>query len=70
MEIILLHESEFSAFSYQIFELDFKDNNAFNELPDLEGLHLSYNAHYFRIAGITHCLGLIQNKTQVKFLNL
>ncbi|XP_057574002.1 toll-like receptor 8 [Hippopotamus amphibius kiboko] len=50
--------------------LDFDDDAAFSELPLLEVLDLSYNAHYFRIAGVTHRLGFIQNLTQLKVLNL
>ncbi|XP_007455115.1 PREDICTED: toll-like receptor 8 [Lipotes vexillifer] len=50
--------------------LDFDDDAAFSELPSLEVLDLSYNAHYFRIAGVTHRLGFIQNLTQLKVLNL
>ncbi|XP_006212683.3 toll-like receptor 8 [Vicugna pacos] len=50
--------------------LDFDDDAALGELPLLEVLDLSYNAHYFRIAGVTHRLGFIQNLTQLKVLNL
>ncbi|XP_005316026.1 toll-like receptor 8 [Ictidomys tridecemlineatus] len=50
--------------------LDFDDNNALRELSHLEVLDLSYNAHYFKIAGVTHRLGFIQNLTQLKVLNL
>ncbi|MBZ3870096.1 Toll-like receptor 8 [Sciurus carolinensis] len=50
--------------------LDFDDNNALRELSQLEVLDLSYNAHYFKIAGVTHRLGFIQNLTHLKVLNL
>ncbi|XP_008569564.1 PREDICTED: toll-like receptor 8 [Galeopterus variegatus] len=51
-------------------KLDFDGEKALNELPGLEVLDLSYNAHYFRVAGITHRLGFIQHLTQLKVLNL
>ncbi|XP_007517535.1 toll-like receptor 8 [Erinaceus europaeus] len=50
--------------------LDFADDHALSELKELEVLDLSHNDHYFRIAGVTHCLGFIQNLTQLKVLNL
>nr|ADZ13669.1 Toll-like receptor 8 [Capra hircus] len=50
--------------------LDFDDDAAFSELPLLEVLDLSYNAHYFRIAGVTHRLGFIEHLTNPRVLNL
>lgn len=50
--------------------LDFDDDAAFSELPLLEVLDLSYNAHYFRIAGVTHRLGFIEHLTNLRVLNL
>ncbi|XP_045659783.1 toll-like receptor 8 [Ursus americanus] len=72
----VLHGTEFSAVPHVKYldltnnRLDFDDDNALSELPELEVLDLSYNAHYFRIAGVTHRLGFIQNLTQLKVLNL
>ncbi|XP_004591608.2 toll-like receptor 8 [Ochotona princeps] len=72
----VLHGTEFSAVPHVKYldltnnRLDFDDNRALNELPELEVLDLSSNAHYFRIAGVTHRLGFIQNLTQLKVLNL
>lgn len=50
--------------------LDFDDDAAFSELPLLEVLDLSYNAHHFRIAGVTHRLGFIEHLTNLRVLNL
>ncbi|XP_015974968.2 toll-like receptor 8 [Rousettus aegyptiacus] len=50
--------------------LDFDYDNAFGELPELEVLDLSHNEHYFKIAGVTHCLGFIKNLMHLKVLNL
>ncbi|XP_008851118.1 toll-like receptor 8 [Nannospalax galili] len=50
--------------------LDFDDNKAFDDLDNLEVLDLSHNSHYFRIAGVTHRLGFIQNLAHLKVLNL
>ncbi|XP_004459177.1 toll-like receptor 8 [Dasypus novemcinctus] len=72
----VLHGTEFSHVPHVKYldltnnRLDFADDNALNELPDLEVLDLSYNSHYFRIAGVTHRLAFIQNLTQLKVLNL
>ncbi|XP_004409274.1 PREDICTED: toll-like receptor 8 [Odobenus rosmarus divergens] len=72
----VLHGTEFSAVPHIKYldltnnRLDFDDDNALSDLPELEVLDLSYNAHYFRIAGVTHRLGFIQNLTQLKVLNL
>ncbi|XP_073918706.1 toll-like receptor 8 isoform X2 [Castor canadensis] len=72
----VLHGTEFLAVPHVKYldltnnRLDFDDNKAFNELPNLEVLDLSYNSHYFEIAGVTHRLGFIQNLTQLKVLNL
>lgn len=46
--------------------LDFDDDAAFSELPLLEVLDLSYNAHYFRIAGVAR-LGFIEHLTNLSF---
>ncbi|XP_032185647.1 toll-like receptor 8 isoform X2 [Mustela erminea] len=72
----VLNGTEFSAVPHIKYldltnnRLDFDDDNALSDLPELEVLDLSYNAHYFRIAGVTHRLGFIQNLTQLKVLNL
>ncbi|KAF3815791.1 toll-like receptor 8 isoform X2 [Mirounga angustirostris] len=72
----VLHGTEFSAVPHIKYldltnnRLDFDDDSALRDLPELEVLDLSYNAHYFRIAGVTHRLGFIQNLTQLKVLNL
>ncbi|XP_037677194.1 toll-like receptor 8 isoform X2 [Choloepus didactylus] len=72
----VLHGTEFSAVPHVKYldltnnKLDFADDNALSELPNLEVLDLSYNCHYFRIAGVTHRLGFLQNLTQLKVLNL
>lgn len=72
----VLHGSEFShlpGIKYLDLtnnRLDFDDDAAFSELPLLEVLDLSYNSHYFRIAGVTHRLGFIQNLPQLRVLNL
>ncbi|XP_037368608.1 toll-like receptor 8 isoform X2 [Talpa occidentalis] len=72
----VLHGTEFSAVPHVKYldltnnRLDFADDRALSELTELEVLDLSYNAHYFRIAGVTHQLGFIQNLTQLKVLNL
>ncbi|XP_007949818.2 toll-like receptor 8 [Orycteropus afer afer] len=72
----VLHGAEFSAVPRVKYldltnnKLDFDDDKALTELVDLEVLDLSYNAHYFRIAGVTHRLGFIKNLTQLKVLNL
>lgn len=72
----VLHGSEFSALPHIKYldltnnRLDFDDDSALSDLPELEVLDLSYNAHYFRIAGVTHRLGFIQNLTVLKVLNL
>ncbi|XP_006892434.1 PREDICTED: toll-like receptor 8 [Elephantulus edwardii] len=50
--------------------LDFDDDNALQELTQLEVLDLSYNSHYFRIAGVTHRLGFIKNLKHLQVLNL
>lgn len=50
--------------------LDFDDDNALSELNNLEVLDLSRNSHYFRIAGVTHRLGFLENLTHLKVLNL
>ncbi|XP_044620393.1 toll-like receptor 8 isoform X2 [Equus asinus] len=71
-----LHGTEFSAVPHIKYldltnnRIDFDDDNALRELPELEVLDFSYNAHYFRIAGVTHRLGFIQNLTQLRVLNL
>ncbi|XP_004386403.1 toll-like receptor 8 [Trichechus manatus latirostris] len=72
----VLHGTEFSAVPHVKYldltnnRLDFDDDKALTELVELEVLDLSYNAHYFRIAGVTHRLGFIKNLTQLKVLNL
>uniref|UniRef100_G3T843 Toll like receptor 8 n=1 Tax=Loxodonta africana TaxID=9785 RepID=G3T843_LOXAF len=72
----VLHGTEFSAVPHIKYldltsnRLDFDDDKALTELVELEVLDLSYNAHYFRIAGVTHRLGFITNLTQLKVLNL
>nr|XP_044996754.1 toll-like receptor 8 isoform X2 [Jaculus jaculus] len=72
----VLHGTEFLAVPQVKYldltnnRLDFDDNNALNELYNLEVLDLSHNAHYFSIAGVTHRLGFIQNLTHLKVLNL
>lgn len=72
----VLHGNEFSAMRGVKYldltnnRLDFDDDKTLQDLPYLEVLDLSYNAHYFRIAGVTHRLGFIQNLTQLKVLNL
>ncbi|XP_043852538.1 toll-like receptor 8 [Dromiciops gliroides] len=72
----VLNGSEFSSINRTKYldlsrnRLDFDDDGAFQELQELEVLDLSNNEHYFRIAGITHRLGFIQNLTQLKVLNL
>ncbi|KAL2768996.1 toll-like receptor 8 isoform 2 precursor, partial [Daubentonia madagascariensis] len=50
--------------------LDFDNVHALSDLANLEVLDLSYNSHYFRIAGVTHRLQFIENLTQLKVLNL
>lgn len=50
--------------------LDFDDDRALGELRELEVLDLSRNAHYFRVAGVTHRLGFLQNLTRLRVLNL
>ncbi|XP_024425724.2 toll-like receptor 8 [Desmodus rotundus] len=71
-----LNGSEFSALPHVKYldftnnKLDFDYDSAFNELPELEVLDLSYNAHYFQIAGVTHRLGFIKNLTKLQILNL
>uniref|UniRef100_H0Y021 Toll like receptor 8 n=2 Tax=Otolemur garnettii TaxID=30611 RepID=H0Y021_OTOGA len=51
--------------------LDFDNVNALSELSDsLEVLDLSYNSHYFRIAGVTHRLEFIEKLKSLKVLNL
>ncbi|KAM4817925.1 toll-like receptor 8 [Thomomys bottae] len=72
----VLHGTEFLAVPKVRYldltnnRLDFDDNKALNELPNLEVLDLSHNAHYFSIAGVTHRLGFIQKLTHLKVLNL
>ncbi|XP_020863150.1 toll-like receptor 8 [Phascolarctos cinereus] len=72
----VLNGSEFSSINRTKYldlsnnRLDFDDDGAFQELQELEVLDLSHNEHYFRIAGVTHRLGFIQNLTQLKVLNL
>ncbi|XP_068919077.1 toll-like receptor 8 [Petaurus breviceps papuanus] len=72
----VLNGSEFSSINHTKYldlsnnRLDFDDDGAFQELQELEVLDLSHNEHYFRIAGVTHRLGFIQNLTQLKVLNL
>ncbi|XP_004612243.1 toll-like receptor 8 [Sorex araneus] len=72
----VLHGTEFKAVPHIKYLdltnnwLDFADDSALSELTELEVLDLSYNAHYFRIAGVTHRLGFIQNLTHLKVLNL
>lgn len=72
----VLHGKEFSALPHLKYldltnnRLDFDDNKALSELSELEVLDLSSNAHYFRIAGVTHRLGFIKNLTQLRVLNL
>ncbi|XP_074048547.1 toll-like receptor 8 isoform X2 [Macrotis lagotis] len=72
----VLNGSEFSSINHIKYldlshnKLDFDDDGAFQELKELEILDLSHNEHYFRIAGVTHRLGFIQNLTQLKVLNL
>ncbi|KFO19280.1 toll-like receptor 8 [Fukomys damarensis] len=51
-------------------KLDFDDDHALSSLHNLEVLDLSRNAHYFKIAGVTHRLGFLQNLTHLKVLNL
>ncbi|KAM8753068.1 toll-like receptor 8 [Rhynchonycteris naso] len=71
-----LNGSEFSAVPHIKYldlthnKLDFDYDTALNELRELEVLDLSYNEHYFRIAGVTHRLGFIKNLTKLDFLNL
>ncbi|XP_045393521.1 toll-like receptor 8 [Lemur catta] len=50
--------------------LDFDNVHALSDLANLEVLDLSYNSHYFKIAGVTHRLQFIENLTQLKVLNL
>ncbi|XP_006835691.1 PREDICTED: toll-like receptor 8 [Chrysochloris asiatica] len=72
----VLHGTEFLAVRHVKYldltnnRLDFDDDRALTELVDLEVLDLSYNSHYFRIAGVTHRLGFIKNLTHLKVLNL
>ncbi|XP_051840483.1 toll-like receptor 8 [Antechinus flavipes] len=72
----VLNGSEFSSINRTKYldlshnRLDFDDDGAFQELQELEVLDLSHNEHYFRIAGVTHRLGFIQNLPQLKVLNL
>ncbi|KAG8519767.1 Toll-like receptor 8 [Galemys pyrenaicus] len=72
----VLHGTEFAAVPHIKYldltnnRLDFADDRALSELTELEVLDLSFNSHYFRIAGVTHRLGFIQNLTQLKVLNL
>ncbi|KAF6390959.1 toll like receptor 8 [Rhinolophus ferrumequinum] len=71
-----LNGTEFSAVSNVKYldlshnKLDFDSDLAFSELTKLEVLDLSYNAHYFQIAGVTHRLGFIKNLTKLNILNL
>eukprot|EP00079_Xenopus_tropicalis_P009639 XP_002933859.1 PREDICTED: toll-like receptor 8 [Xenopus tropicalis] len=51
-------------------KLDFDSINAFQELPSLEVLDLSYNSHYFIVDGVTHRLKFIENLQYLKVLNL
>ncbi|OCT95200.1 toll-like receptor 8 [Xenopus laevis] len=51
-------------------KLDFDSLNAFQELPALEVLDLSYNSHYFLVDGVTHRLKFIENLQYLKVLNL
>eukprot|EP00079_Xenopus_tropicalis_P015128 XP_004912402.1 PREDICTED: toll-like receptor 8 [Xenopus tropicalis] len=51
-------------------KLDFDSINAFQELPSLEVLDLSYNSHYFIVDGVIHSLKFIENLQHLKVLNL
>ncbi|CAH2223120.1 toll-like receptor 8, partial [Pelobates cultripes] len=51
-------------------KLDFDSFNAFQEIPKLEVLDLSYNKHYFVVESVTHHLKFIENLHNIKVLNL
>ncbi|KAM8977299.1 toll-like receptor 8 [Pelodytes ibericus] len=51
-------------------KLDFASINAFQEIPQLEVLDVSYNKHYFVVEGVTHHLKFIENLHNLQILNL
>uniref|UniRef100_A0A8C5LXA4 TIR domain-containing protein n=1 Tax=Leptobrachium leishanense TaxID=445787 RepID=A0A8C5LXA4_9ANUR len=51
-------------------KLDFDSSSAFQEVPLLNVLDLSYNKAYFVVEGVTHNLKFIENLHNLKVLNL
>uniref|UniRef100_A0A8C5M1V6 TIR domain-containing protein n=1 Tax=Leptobrachium leishanense TaxID=445787 RepID=A0A8C5M1V6_9ANUR len=51
-------------------KIDFASYNAFQEIPTLEILDLSFNKHYFMVEYVTHDLDFIENLNNLKVLNL
>ncbi|XP_056321960.1 toll-like receptor 8 [Danio aesculapii] len=51
-------------------KVDLAYDNAFRELQSLEVLDISYNSHYFTVAGVTHNLIFLQYLPSLKVLNM
>ncbi|KAK6486913.1 toll-like receptor 8, partial [Huso huso] len=67
-EFIYLPNLKYLDLTYN--KIDLAYDYAFAELQQLEVLDLSYNLHYFVVAGVTHNLGFLKNLQFLKVLNL
>ncbi|KAK1167820.1 toll-like receptor 8 [Acipenser oxyrinchus oxyrinchus] len=67
-EFIFLPKLKYLDLTYN--KIDLAYDYAFAELQQLEVLDLSYNLHYFVVAGVTHNLGFLKNLQFLKVLNL